>query len=671
MRRIGSFFISVLCILALCSCGDKNSITRWQWTSAEVTAPDSFGNILGLTKANNDIFVASYSSLGRYKDGVITFLDTIYSREEPAIIYGITSYGDTLYLLTGEMRPQYTDNGEVRENPDFSGQYTLISYHNGLRAESFPFQLSKNDCLSGLLALSDEYILSWTSTNVWVVSLKDGNVYPQQVTGEIIAPATSQSGMWMWAKQEDTFGYYPLSAQQDAMGEYITSEGCPSNCAASISDNAGCLLNTGATFSLYDVKSETSVELTNWHECALAEAMVTSIVQLDTDTWVCASYLDGKLWQLHRQELENAKNTIHIAAAFGSAELDNLVTQFEKMHKDCAVVVDYYPDNAYDRLCTEIMAGDGPDVLNLYGLSLPVDSPYLEDLYTYMDNDADLNRSDFVPTVLSSLDVNGTLRSIPATYDIVTLSARASDVSDRTRWTFEEMRSILAQRPQLHLLPKEWTRTEFLKWIASISTGEYIDWATHTSSYDSENFQEYLRFCESLPETMTGQTEDSVWNYLTHLDIIQNAASLQQLAELWDEPFTLVGFPTGSGSGSFIECTTLHLGISSNSQKKDLAWAFIKLALSQENQQRLAERMYSPVRKDVMEAQINATVSDDAAQKQYLQLISQPLVFIGYNEDVAQIVLDEGTAYFEGKYTVYEAAERIQNRVTIYLSEIG
>ena len=46
-------------------------------------------------------------------------------------------------------------------------------------------------------------------------------------------------------------------------------------------------------------------------------------------------------------------------------------------------------------------------------------------------------------------------------------------------------------------------------------------------------------------------------------------------------------------------------------------------------------------------------------------------VFIGYNEDVAQIVLDEGTAYFEGKYTVYEAAERIQNRVTIYLSEIG
>ena len=170
---------------------------------------------------------------------------------------------------------------------------------------------------------------------------------------------------------------------------------------------------------------------------------------------------------------------------------------------------------------------------------------------------------------------------------------------------------------------------------------------------------------------MTGQTEDSVWNYLTHLDIIQNAASLQQLAELWDEPFTLVGFPTGSGSGSFIECTTLHLGISSNSQKKDLAWAFIKLALSQENQQRLAERMYSPVRKDVMEAQINATVSDDAAQKQYLQLISQPLVFIGYNEDVAQIVLDEGTAYFEGKYTVYEAAERIQNRVTIYLSEIG
>ena len=32
--------------------------------------------------------------------------------------------------------------------------------------------------------------------------------------------------------------------------------------------------------------------------------------------------------------------------------------------------------------------------------------------------------------------------------------------------------------------------------------------------------------------------------------------------------------------------------------------------------------------------------------------------------------MEEGEAYFSGQRTVEEAAERIQNRVTLYLSEI-
>lgn len=67
-------------------------------------------------------------------------------------------------------------------------------------------------------------------------------------------------------------------------------------------------------------------------------------------------------------------HTLRIAAAFHTSELDALVEQFSETHTDCIVEVSYYPENAYDRLCTEIMAGGGPDVLNLFGLSLPPDS---------------------------------------------------------------------------------------------------------------------------------------------------------------------------------------------------------------------------------------------------------------------------------------------------------
>ena len=67
-------------------------------------------------------------------------------------------------------------------------------------------------------------------------------------------------------------------------------------------------------------------------------------------------------------------HTLRIAAAFHTSELDALVEQFSETHTDCIVEVSYCPENAYDRLCTEIMAGGGPNVLNLFGLSLPPDS---------------------------------------------------------------------------------------------------------------------------------------------------------------------------------------------------------------------------------------------------------------------------------------------------------
>ena len=376
-------------------------------------------------------------------------------------------------------------------------------------------------------------------------------------------------------------------------------------------------------------------------------------------------------------------HTLRIAAAFHTSELDALVEQFSETHTDCIVEVSYYPENAYDRLCTEIMAGDGPDVLNLFGLSLPPDSSYLEDLYPYIDADGALDRDDFVPTVLSSLEVGGALRSIPATYAVTTLSARASDVDNAERWTFDEMRDILARQDgDVHLLPESWVQMEFLRWIASISAGTFIDWESRTAHYDSPAFQEQLRFCATLPGSYSYYEADPNWRSLAQLQVIQNPLVLQTISQSYDQPFTFIGFPTEEGSGSFFQCTTLHLGISSASGKKELAWEFIRQALTAEYQRALAERWYLSVRGDIMEAQLQGEIVpllpedeenealDEAVAEQYRRLVSQPLVFIGYNEQIAGIILEEGEAYFTGQRTVEEAAERIRNRVTLYLSEI-
>ena len=671
MKKRFAILLTLLAAL-LCGCGEKADGQRWLWSSEEITPPSDFGYVLAVAGTEDEVFAVSYTALGRYEDGGITVLDTIYSADAPAMVYGASGYGDTLYLLVGEMRPQYTEYGEPRENPDFSGKYTVIAYRGGARAEAVPFQLSANDILSGLLALSDEYMLCWTATDAWVVSLTEGgSIYPQQVSGEIVAPTTSRSGMLLWAKQGETFGFYPLTAAENALGDLTQPEDCPRLCTATVSRNDGCLLNSGGTLSLYQPGRNTDVPLANWHDCALADATVTGIVQCSDNAWLCASDFDGKIWSIRREAIAEGKQTLHIAAANGSLELDELVKQFNRAHRDCVAVIDYYPENAYDRLCTEMMAGDGPDVLDLTCLSLPLNSSYLVDLYPYIDADPDLDRDMFVPTVISSLELNGQLTSLPAAFVVLTMTARVADVGERTDWTIEELQNLWEQRTDDIFLMSGWMdRHNFLSWLATLTTGDFIDWENSTAHYDSEDFIRQLQFCETLSDYMEYNDEIAEKPCLAEFEDVQNLVRVNGIRYNYKEDFTYIGFPGDGEYGSFFDVNQLHFAISANSDKKELAWEFIRLALTKKNQEMICDSWQLPIRQDVMDARIETVVGNVSDRQRFRQLIQKPLRFTSWNDTIHQIVTEEGEAYFSGQRTVEEAAERIQNRVTLYLSEI-
>lgn len=672
MKKRFAILLTLLAALLLCGCGEKADEQRWLWSSEEITPPSDFGYVLTVASTEDEVFAVFHTALGRYENGEITVLDTIYSADAPAMVYGASGYGDTLYLLAGEMRPQYTENGEPRENPDFSGKYTVIAYRSGARAEAVSFQLSESDVLSGLLALSDEYMLCWTATDAWVVSLAEGgSVYPQQVSGEIVAPTTSRSGMWLWVKQGETFGFYPLTATENALGGLTQPEDCPRLCTATVSRNDGCLLNSGGTLSLYQPGRNTDVPLANWHDCALADATVTSIVQCSDNTWLCASDFDGKIWSIRREVISEGKQTLHIAAAVGSLELDELVKQFNRAHRDCVAVIDYYPENAYDRLCTEMMAGDGPDVLDLTWLSLPLNSSYLVDLYPYIDADPDVDRDMFVPTVISSLELNGQLTSLPAAFVVLTMTARVADVGERTDWTIEELQNLWEQRTDDIFLMSGWMdRHNYLSWLATLTTGDFIDWENGTARYDSEDFIRQLQFCETLSDYVEYNDEVAEKPCLVEFEDVQNLVRINGVRYNYKEDFTYIGFPGDGEYGSFFDVNQLHFAISANSDKKDLAWEFIRLALTKKNQEMICDSWQLPIRMDVMDARIETVVGNVSDRQRFRQLIQKPLRFVSSNDTIHQIVTEEGEAYFDGQRTVEEAAERIQNRVTLFLSEI-
>ncbi len=259
----------------------------------------------------------------------------------------------------------------------------------------------------------------------------------------------------------------------------------------------------------------------------------------------------------------------------------------------------------------------------------------------------------------------------PPRFDVVTLSAKTADVGEANRWTLEEMRAALTRHPGQHLLPGEFTRTEFLKWIADVSTYEFIDWASHTASYDSEDFRAYLRFCAYLPDAPASRAERDTWESLARFEVLQNAVCLQQLTDLWGGPSPLIGFPAESGSGSFFRvyhAAPGHL----RQQPAEGAGVGVRQAGPEPGKPAAAGGalvLAGAVRCDdctagggrVRRGRPGAVFAAclPAADLYRLQRGHLPNRF------------GRGCGLFNGTHTAEEAAERIQNRVTLYLSELA
>lgn len=672
MKRYIIATLLFLAMLLLCGCGAQQKAVeeRWLWNSEAITLPSGFDAPHALATAGDDIYVISYSTLGRWNeaDSSVATVDTLYREDAPVMVYGASGYGDTLYVLVGELMPEYTLDGQRRENPAYAGSYAIISYCKGERGRDVPFAVGKQNVLHALVMLSQRYALCWADTTAWIIDLQNGdiaNIYED--LGTITGSAVSEAGCWLWTRQ----GYYPLDGKTGRMGEFMAGEN--TNVCNSVSNTALCLLNDASGLSLYDPARQSNMELCKWGQCDLAGTSLIGIVQINEDTWLCSSFMEAGVWKVSRQSAEGRK-TLRIACANGSQELDKLVNDFNATHKDCMAVVDYYPENAYDRLCTEIMAGDGPDILDLSGLSIPPNTPFLEDLYPYIDADKELNRDTFVPTVLSSLQIGERLSSLPAAFTITTLTAKTADVEGMSTWTFDEMRRVLDDHADMQLLPAWLDKLNFLGWVATVSTGSFVDWDSGSARYDGPEFAEYLRFCAALPQWERPAEGDQTlapqdWPHLVELEYVQNTQRWKAIDQNYGEPFTCIGFPCETGCGSFFSADVLHLAISANSSQKDLAWEWMRSAYSPEFQRELVKQNHLPVRRDVFKDTMEQELSNPRSRQQLLDMVSQKMAFITLQKKITEIIEEEAQPYFDGAVALDSATRRIQERVMLYLAE--
>ncbi len=386
-------------------------------------------------------------------------------------------------------------------------------------------------------------------------------------------------------------------------------------------------------------------------------------------------------------------------AVTGSNSIAPLVLAFNRSQTDYRVETTAYGSYAegsrdLDVLRTEIVSGGAPDLLCFcdYGAGGGVVNGGIDlssvcaDLLPYLDGDPDYGREAFIPNLLSGMEQNGRLYSLPLAYSIVTVLAPA-ELLPEAGITAADLETALAQAGPEWVTFEGWMTPEnLLGWTDAFVIGAYVDRDAGTCRFDTQAFQDYLTWCRTwgrsdVPqegEVFLGDPDEQPLLQCLSINSAREVvtAATRRAHQGYERAY--VGMPVGEGNGSMYELA-VEVGVSNQTAHADGAWQFLRFCLDHQ-----ADGVFYglPVLQAVLDDQIawyqsgeavgwmgEPEVADQADVDRFCRLLDGTTVVGGEDEALLAILADEAAYYFAGQRTAAEAAAVIQNRASLYLAE--
>lgn len=380
--------------------------------------------------------------------------------------------------------------------------------------------------------------------------------------------------------------------------------------------------------------------------------------------------------------------------------LDSLVREaireWNVQNPGCPIeVVDYSVYGTQDsslsaaKLLADMVAGDIPDIYD-FSLSsidtIPSSAQFarrglLEDLYPYIDNDPELSREDFIPGVMSAMEIDGGLYELVPSFSLVTTFASSRVLGDGAPLSYSGLNFMAANSERFDsVFDKRHDRMWLLGNILDASGSKLVDWSKGECYFDSDYFRSLLETMKAMPE----DGEEMQSNILNE-DMGMSAGLLYYIItnDLWmassaplayGEDYCFPGLPE-LGSAIYPNCC---YGISAYSQNKEQCWQFLRQFLTRE----YGSRFYLSPRKDALAQRVEDTWTGFADIQQYhphgleamekLRDIAMTCsTVMRHDPEIWQIVYSQSLAYFAGDKSLEETAYQIQSRVSLYMAEQG
>ena len=379
------------------------------------------------------------------------------------------------------------------------------------------------------------------------------------------------------------------------------------------------------------------------------------------------------------------------------------------------------------KLNTEIAAGNVPDIMNVSGLPLQQFGAkgLLEDLWPFIDNDADLGRDAIMENVFKAAEQDGKLYQIFSTFSIQTVVGATKVVGDRMSWTLDDLQAALATMPEgCTIFGEGDTKAGMLSMVLAQNQDSFVDWSTGQCSFDSENFISLLEFCNSFPLEYDWNSVD--WDeYQDDNTRVMNGKqmllqsylydlgdSLQLYQAVFGGDYSFIGFPREDGGvGSSFSLGT-GIAMSSTCKDKEGAWSFMREYLLPQyadvddnsmigmynfstNKADFEKMVEQAMKKEYQLDENGNQVLDENGQPievpkytygfnnmtvdvyatsqeqydQFMALYNAIDSVYTYDENIYKIVNEVAGGYFNGDKNVQDTAKQIQDRVTLYINE--
>ncbi len=395
------------------------------------------------------------------------------------------------------------------------------------------------------------------------------------------------------------------------------------------------------------------------------------------------------------------KQTVTLSASTFWEELPKLVGEFNRQSE--AYQVEITPLETQEDIVAfynAALKGETSDLISLDYVDIPnmAYSGFLEDLTPYFAESGLVGENDILPSVREAWTIDGKICCVFPNFAIRGLLVKKG-TTDQGVWTPDEYVALGEAHPQSIMTQNDplyyYNEVFYQAFYGDIDS--YIDWQAGTCDFNNEAFISLVERVKELPppeivresittsdgktwevpSTVIGMDENDFYDglLLTKMCYISGLVGYEQTLEYGDYA-EIAGYPTNKGEPLFEIETRNALAISSTSGQKEGAWAFLEFILSQKQQDSLTT---FPVRRNSFETylkrkefyggweKVDFTQEELDDLREMTEHLFWRRVYVG--GEILPIITEELEAVWAGDKSAASAADVIQSRVGIFLSE--